>query len=476
MKITLINPCPRGSGLNESTVEPPVGLAYMAAVLEGHQFQCALIDANVLRLSVNEVLSRIDFPDSKIIGLHVNSFLYDVAMELCVRIRNARPDAIVLLGGPVPTAAPEETLKDFPCSAVVMGEGEYALLRIAENVRRGCDPFAGEVSGLVYRAPHDLRTIIKNPVQRIADLDALPFPAYHLLPPFSEYKSRSRRTPVAPIITSRGCPYGCSFCSKDVFQRKITSRSAENVLREVDHLVRDRQIRQIDILDDNFTQDQRRLHRILDGLLARKYDLALNIQTGIRVESLDEETLKKMKAAGFFKLAFGVESANQEVLRIHHKSLDLEKLVAVVKSARQLGFVTYGFFIIGLPGETDAAFEETLEFAKKAGFDIANFCMAIPFVGTELYRMIEERGRFLIDTRKNIAAGFYGGEVFFTYDGCTEQQISARYQRAYRGFYTFRKQLGILAAIRSARELLWVIGSFLFVVKGLFHRRTGRIC
>ena len=175
-----------------------------------------------------------------------------------------------------------------------------------------------------------------------------------------------------------------------------------------------------------------------------------------------------MKKAGIYKLAFGIESADSEVLRICRKKLDLKKLEEVVNIANKMGFLVYGFFIIGLPGETEVSFRRTLEFAHRLKLDVANFCMAVPFPGTELFNMVKKKGRFLIDTSHNIDTGFYGGNVFYEYDNQKREDILRRYQVAYREFYSVGKKLQLLLSIRSFSELIWLWNAANFVIKGLF--------
>lgn len=468
MDVVLINPSPGGKGINEATVLPPLGLAYMAAVLEKHKFQCKIIDANVLKLTDEEVLAEIT-AGAKIIGLYLNSFSYASCQILAKKIRNERKDSLVILGGPLCSVGESSRLlKEIDCHGLIRGEGEYALLALVNNFRNNQPPFSGQISGLNYLNSAD--QLISFPAERINNLDELPFPAYHLLPPLSVYKTRSRKRPAAAIITSRGCPFQCSFCSKDIFKRIVTFRSARNVLAEIDFLVKKYGVRQIDILDDNFSLNKPRFLEILDGIIERNYKIALNFQTGIRSENVDEEVLRKMKQAGVYKLAFGIESADADVLRIHRKGLNLQKIEEVVKKAKEMGFVVYGFFIIGLLGETEEAFARTLAFAKKCDFDIANFCMAVPFINTELYNMVKQKGRLLIDTARNIDVGFFGGQVFFEYDNYTKEDILRRYKKAYKEFYSFKKQFKILLTIRSLSELVWLKEAAWGVVKGMFKK------
>jgi radical SAM superfamily enzyme YgiQ (UPF0313 family) len=472
MDVVLINPAATGTGINEATVEPPLGLAYIAAVLEENSFKCKIIDQNIFCLPNIKILDEIP-DDTKIVGFFMNSFLYNAVKELTYLIKEKNKNIIVLVGGPTPTAVPETVLKDIGCDGVIRGEGEYAVAKIMQNIKEGLSPFDSEVSGAVYYGED--KSIITNPIKRITDLDTLPFPAFHLLPPLSKYKSRSRKTPIAPIVTSRGCPYSCTFCSKDIYQRIVTFRSAQNVLNEIDFLVNKYKIRQLDILDDNFSQNRKRLEAILDGIIKKNYGLAINMQSGIRTESLDESILKKFKKAGVFKLAFGIESADENVLRLHKKMLKLGKVEETVKIAKKLGFIVYGFFIIGLPGETNEGFKKTMAFAEKLDLDIANFCMAIPFVGTELYKMIEDKGRFLVDTSKNIDSGFYDGTVFFIYDNYTEEDLLKRYKMAYKKFYSFGKQLKVLFSIRSISEFIWVSEAFWSIMQGMFKERLNKL-
>lgn len=466
MDVVLLNPKPgEKKGTN---IEPPLGLAYIASLLEHNGFECMIVDASVMRLSNKEITEKIP-EDTKMIGMYLNSFSFNSVQSLAKLIRHMRKNSLILIGGPLPSVVPELVLKEITCDGVIRGEGEYSILNIMNNIRGNKFSFEGKISGLTYFDTSN--GLVSNPVLRIENLDDLPFPAYHLLPPLNLYKSRSRKKPVAAIITSRGCAFGCSFCSKDIFKKKAVFRSADNVLHEIDYMVKEYGVKQIDILDDNFAQNVKRLKSILSGLIERNYDLELSLQSGIRTELLDEDILTMMKKAGIYKLAFGIESADEEVLMFHNKRLDLNKVINTVTISKKMGFVVYGYFMIGLPRETEEGFNKTIAFAKKLDFDVANFSMAIPFIGTELYRIVKKEGRFLIDTSRNIDAGFYDGKVFFVYDNYKEEDIIRRYRTAYKEFYSLKKRLKMLSKIKSIHELLWLISSFLFILKGILKSK-----
>ena len=335
MDTVLINPLPSSVGLNEATIEPPLGIAYIASILEQKGVSCSIIDANALQLKPLEVIKSIP-ETTKLIGFYLNAFNYNTVLELANRCRQERPKAALILGGPLASAIPQEILKEIPCHGVVQGEGEYSVLQIIKNIKNDGPPFDDNVPGAVYK-DFESGAVKMNQVMRIKDLDSLPFPAYHLLPPLKIYKSRARKQPVAAIITSRGCSHQCIFCSKDIFQRQTTYRSAANVLAEIDFLIKKYGIRQIDILDDNFTQKRSRVENILDGIIERNYNISLNLQSGIRTEIVDEELLLKMKRAGVYKLAFGIESADPDVLKICRKKLDLNRVEHAVRIAKKMG-------------------------------------------------------------------------------------------------------------------------------------------
>jgi anaerobic magnesium-protoporphyrin IX monomethyl ester cyclase len=329
-----VNPNPGDSGLNEATVLIPLGLGYLAATLEQQGFSCSIVDANCLDLSPEQVLKRIP-PETPLVGITVNSFTYNASLRIAKLVKSRDPRTAVILGGPVPTAIPGQVLEEFECDGIIRGEGEYALLQIMRSLASGAPLCDEKVPGAAYRGRDGGPPVI-NPTERIRNLDRLPFPALHLLPPLKKYRSRARKGPSAPIVTSRGCQYKCAFCSKDVFGRRVTFRSAENVLEEIELLVDKYHVGQIDIVDDNFASNRRRLEDILDGLVTHYGDsLDINIQSGVRSENLDEPLLRKMKQAGVSKLAFGIESADEEVLRLCRKRSDLNKIAESAQIARR---------------------------------------------------------------------------------------------------------------------------------------------
>lgn len=464
LDIIFVNPHPNASGINEATIEPPLGLAYMAAVLEENDFSPLIIDANALGLGTDEVVKTILKKKPRIVGISANIVTAPSAFELAKELKK-KSDAVVIFGGPHPSAVPEEVMDKCPADALVIGEGEMTILEICKRMKTG-KPLFNKVKGVMYRGK---RGVIKNsPRELIENLDSLPLPAHHLLPDFSVYKTRARRKPVASIFTSRGCPFKCVYCNSSIFGKRYRMRSAKNVLEEIDYLVSNFGIRQIDILDDNFTLVRSRVEEILNGIIMKKYNIAINLQNGVRADKVDYPLIKLMKKAGVFKVAFGVETGDKGVLSRIKKSLDLKAVVNATKWAKKEGITTYGFFMFGLPGDTKRSMKKTIDFALKMDPDIAHFGITIPFPGTELYSEVKKRGVFLIKIDDGLPCGFEAGEVFYLLDGLKKNDVEYYYKKAYKDFY-FRpsKMFKTIIGIRSFDELRWIIDAGFLLAKGL---------
>ena len=409
--IILINSYPQyARGINEATVTPPLGLAYLAAVLEKDNHRVQIIDANILRIKSEKIASSFVFkPD--LIGISVNIVNYRESIECATLLKSAYPNTPIIFGGPYCSALAKSILeKTLAIDAIVIGEGENTLLEIAEA--SGKKNMFVNIKGVAYR---DNGQIIHNrPRSLIENLDDIPFPAYHLLPHPKVYKTHSRSWPVGYVTTSRGCPYQCTFCNRNIFGTFWRPHSVNRVIAEIEYLIGRYGIKQLDILDDNFTFDTDRARRILEVLVQRSFKLHINLQNGVRVDKVDEDLLLKMRKAGVSNIRFGIETANHDIQKRVKKNIDLKRAVSLTKTARSLGMVTYGFFMIGLPGDSSETMKQTIEFAINMNPHFANFSICIPFPGTELFEEIKKKGEFLEDVENGINTGFFGGGVFLS--------------------------------------------------------------
>lgn len=423
MKILLIRPPTKHiEGSAKPSASLPSGLLYIAAVLEKNYFAVDIYDAQV----------NVDMPiyrDSDG-NIHMGDRWEDVEVEIRKRrpdlvgitcpftaqLENAiktaeitkkiNKDTITVVGGNHPSAKPDDFfLKTEAIDIVCIGEGEYTMLDIAKKFRKKED--LKDIPGIVVRDGDRIKINQQRPY--IQDLDALPFPSYHLLnleDYFLLYKKGFSDRPIwphsgferaAPFITSRGCPFNCIFCSVHLHMgRKWRFHSAEYVLRHLEFLVSTYRIKHLHFEDDNLTLSIDRFKDILSGLLKRGINVTWDTPNGIRADRMTKEILGDCKKSGCIYLIFGIESGNQDVLnRIIGKGLDLKKVIQVASWCKEEHIDTEAFFVIGFPGETKQKMRDTIEYALilQKRYDITpTVFVATPLPGTRLERLCFEKG------------------------------------------------------------------------------------
>lgn len=457
MKVLFINPNPSyASGINEATIYPPIGLVSMSSFLNENGFDSRVIDANMLRMNDEKTLDIISSESPDIIGISANIVTAKATLQLCEKIKKEFKGKKLVCGGPQPSIAPEKFLTF--AGIVVRGEGEQTVLDIAKGKK------LSKIDGISFNKNG---VIINNkPRKLIENLDELPFPNYDLLDPnLKKYKGRAKRLPSAPILTSRGCPYQCIYCNKSIFGNIFRARSPENVLKEIEELMDKFEIKQLDILDDNFSLNPKRAEKICDMLIERDFDLIINCQNGIRADRVSRNLIHKMKLAKFFKVEIGVESGNKIILEKIKKQLDLNTVKKVVKWFREERIVVHTSFMLGLPWDTPETMQQTIDFAIELNPHIANFCITLPFPKTELYGYVKSNGTFLHNVDDGVSSGFYD-MVFYETDIVKKDEVLKYYKKAYKSFYIRpAKILDILKNISSFSELKWILEAALSTVK-----------
>ncbi len=336
------------AGINEATNPPSLGIAYLASVLESHGFIPYIIDAGILKIGPEETANKLAKLDPRIVGISVNIFTGKAGIVLSQELRKMFGSQLkIFFGGPFPTSNPQKFLLDGLADAVVIGEGEITFLEIVQKIIKKGNGDLRDTAGIAYLDKGEIKFNAPPPV--IENLDSLPFPAWHLFPALPLYKTRARKTPVFPILTSRGCPFNCVFCSKDVFKSVFRPRSPLNVIAEIDHLVKEFGLKQLDVMDDNFSLDRKRTMQILDLLIERNYNLAINLQLGVRVDSIDEEVINKMRKAGIFKIGLGIESGDKDVLKNIKKKYKSPAGIESNNLGKESRDDSVWFFYVGTP-------------------------------------------------------------------------------------------------------------------------------
>ena len=417
MRVCLINP-PRiqPKVWGKPNVFPPIGLAYVAAVLE-KEHKVSIIDAptegwrnledtggNTYRvgLSDQQIAEKLRQWKPDVVGIEIPfSGWSRTAFAVAEVAKSVCKDAVVYLDGQHPSAMPKECLSNPNTDFVVIGERENTVVELVNGLEQELEDFS-KVKGLGFVKNGKPVLTAQRPV--VEDLDSLPFPARHLLP-MDVYTEAVRENPLRGeiykpmtiMITSRGCPFNCVFCSNCiVWGKRWRGRSPENVVAEIEHVVKDYGIEQIDFYDDNMTLDKKRMEGICDLIVKRHVQVEWFTPNGIRADTLDEVLLRKMKRAGCKAIRLAPESGVQRVVDdVIGKNLDLKSVEQAVVLSKKVGLRVGLFFVIGLIGETKADIKETIRFAyklRRLGADSFIFSIATPIYGTQLYEKAKQGG------------------------------------------------------------------------------------
>jgi len=410
MKILLLMPDILGKFLRP--VHPPVGLGYLATYLSthGHEVKCA--DLRVKKVDLAETV-RTFAPDW--IGVSALSAHYLAIYDLVKRLKGCS-DAPVVMGGAHVGVMRHKVLEDCLVDYAICGDGEQSLLELVEGKED-----LSRIGGLLWR---DGGRIVVNPWEPLKNLDELPFPAYDRFFDLKDYADWTK----IPITTARGCPYACTYCAVRVINngRQFRMRSPENVVGEMEHWY-SRGWDHFGINDDTFTQSMKRAHAICDLIIGKGMRIHWDLRTGIRVDRIDEPLARKMRQAGCYFIAFGVESGVQQILDNINKGVKVEDVSKAVDVANSAGIHTSGFFMIGLPGETKETFRQTLEFARSLNLNEVRMYNTEPYPATELYTWVEQEGRFLAPMEEylNSYSRLEEEPVFETEDFTREDRIEA---------------------------------------------------
>ena len=427
LKVVLINPI-QSTGYSQ----PPLGLALIAAVLEREGYQVTVLEANALKLPPQDVVPLVT--DADIVGLTTATPTINTATAIAHYLKKAYPDLPIILGGAHATLLPEETLVTAPeIDVLVRGEGEETIIEVLRALEHK-QPL-GKISGISYRKNGE---VASNPARtKNIDLDSLPFLAYHLLPwrSYKPHPPHGRALPFAAIITSRGCPYKCSYCSKPVFGSKFRGQTPERVVEEVAYHKSRFGIKELAFYDDVFTMDRKRAYAIADEMIKRGVKIHWTCET--RVNLVDKELLRHIKQAGCYSIAYGIESGSPEILNTLGKDISLEQAEEAVRLSREVGLQTIGYFMFGSPGETPETIRQTIQFAKKLKLDFAQFSVTTPFPGTKLYELYSDgRKADNIPWENFVYAGSSRGITpVFESSLLNRDDIQYWARRAYREFY-----------------------------------------
>lgn len=405
---------------------PPLGLAQIASVLRGSGFSVDLVDACLLN-SQRDFEKKLIEKNPKIVGVSATTSTITSAEKIIPTITSLLPSAKVVLGGVHPSIFPEETASIPGVDCVVKGEGEKTAIELAHALLSDGD--ISKIQGITFKSNGGISsTPWREP---IADLDSLPTPAYDLLdlkayhPAYGTYK----RLPAISMITSRGCPGVCTFCYKRMFGTRIRAHSPERIIQNIEALTSKHGVREIIFYDDTFTVLRDNVLKICRGIKERGLDITWSCMA--RVDYVDPKLLDAMASAGCHSIGFGVESADEQILKNICKMISLDKAKEAVKNTQDAGIEARAFFMLGNPGETLETMDKTIDFAVELDPDIALFNITTPFPGTAMYTWAENNG-YLTTKDWN---RYDCSEPIMDLPTVSRESILSYYKKAYRKFY-----------------------------------------
>jgi anaerobic magnesium-protoporphyrin IX monomethyl ester cyclase len=384
MQVTFVNP-PYPTGSHRHPPFIPLGIGYLAAILEKNGYKVNVIDCQALKLTLKEVENELHKCRSDIVGVTSTTLTYKPAIEIIKVAKKALPNCLAVIGGSHVTFWDHEALKGCPqLDVVVRKEGEITFLELVQKLEAGKS--YDNILGITYRKDGQ---IVKNADQPyLEDLDSLPYPAFHLFPlqQFNKYGNI-----IFPVMTSRGCTFWCEFCTAvRMFGRKYRMRSPKKVVDEIEYLYKKYGEKQYTFYDDAFTVDQARTEEICKEILRRGLKIKWDCET--RIDMVTKDLLQKMKEAGCIAVWYGVEAGSQKVRDAMGKGISTQQTFNAFKWTKEAGLIAVASIILGFPGETKETAWESVKLLKKINPDEIGIYIATPYPGTPMYDYVKKKG------------------------------------------------------------------------------------
>jgi anaerobic magnesium-protoporphyrin IX monomethyl ester cyclase len=450
---------------------PSIGLCSLAAYTREKGFETRILDAYNRGLTPGEALEQVLAFSPTHVGLTAMTSNIGFAGEFAGLVKKAKPGIVTVIGGTHVTALPEETMERFPWFDIgVLGEGEETITEILDLPADTGRKTLGSVKGIIYREEDG--TLKKTaPRPFIRDLDRLPYPAWDLLDGFPKlYRltpTNFKRLPAASLVTSRGCPYQCTFCDRSVFGNRYRSFSTGYIIGMIEELRAKYGIREICFYDDTFTVNRKHLAAFCEYLTNNNIKLSWSCLG--RVDFADEALLRSMKRAGCWLISYGIESASPEILALYRKNTTIDQIINAVGATKKAGISSRGFFIIGGPLETDGTIRQLRDLLKRIPLDDIHLSFYTPTPGSELYDIARQYGTFERDWGK---AHVY--DLNYIPGGLTAEKLEKYRSDLYRGFYFHPRRmfryLSIMLKPGRMKEIITRGWAFL----KLINRKTNR--
>lgn len=411
---------------------PNLGIMYLATMLGDNSHEVRILDCQVCGNFREALIKTAAGYDA--VGFYVNFFSAELVGEMAMSLRSHYRDKKIIVGGPFANYQPEKIVQDY-ADIVARGEGENTILDIANG--RPLD----SIPSIIYRTG-DGGVAANEKSGEWIDVDSLPFPAWELV----DYRKYGftilKRPPMVSMMTGRGCPQNCIYCTKLIFGRTLRNRSVDNVVDEIEHNWSRYGVREIQFMDDNLTASMTRFKSICRKIIDRRLNekLVFGVPSGIRPDTGDREMFELMKEAGFYFTVISVESADPDVSRKLRRNSDLSKVRGVIKMARDAGLIVSTFYIIGTPFDTKASMKRSMDFALDTDANIISIFFLVPFPGTDIYDYLV--GEKLIEPESLNRCYSYTSMIpLFEANDWTRDDLVRIAKTSYRAFYFSRRRI-----------------------------------
>jgi len=465
MRVLLVDP--KRLNLETYLIIPNVGIGYLATALRRAGHEPAICNAARDSLKPEKVAAAVAEGGFDVVGITIFTPFFNSAAVYAQAIRDKSPGTILVAGGPHAIFEPEDIFRKIPdFDFVVTGEGEEtlpALLKLLEKNPRPQIEELARIPNLCFRDGDGFR---RTERKLIADIRPLDMPAWDLQEPrkFALYPNGifTMKNKVAPIITTRGCPFPCKFCGAGIAMgKKLRQRDPAGVVDEIELLRDTYGIHEIHMMDDNFAADRKFALAVCNEMIRRDLGIVWGCPPGIRMDCIDDELISTMKRAGCYSTSMGIESGSQRVLELMKKRIDLKEAPAKIGILRKHGFRITGLFILGFPGETVEEMRQTVDLALKLDINRVNLFTFTPFPGSEMYDELKAAGKL-----ENIDYDeLYIHNLGYCDDSIPEKELIRIQRWSHFRFYLRPKiMLGIMREIHSFTQLKIIVQRALRII------------
>jgi len=450
-KVLLVNPY----NTKSDHIQPPLGLAFLATASRNAGFDVSLLDANKKRMSFKKFKSYLKRNTFDFIGFQLYTANLNYVKQALDLIKKINPSTTTVVGGPHPSALPEKIFKQMgDClDFAFRGEVEIGFPLLLKYYKK--TSYFKNIPGLIYR---DGIKIIANPPLFFHDLDQLGLPSWDLIRPQTypeaQHGAFFKKFPIAPIITTRGCPYNCGFCGGKLNTGRVfRKRSVEDILKEIRLLYQKYKIREFHIVDDNFTLDADFAKKLLEGIKKLNLKASFAVPNGVRLNTLDDDLLKLMREVGFYIISVGIESGSNRILKEMNKLITVKEIEDKIKLINKYKIPVAGFFILGYPGETEKEIKKTINFSLKLKLLRANYFLFLPLPGTPIYKKLEKEKLIPEDIQN------WSFNSVKSFSGVSTKKLKKYQRQAFLRFYLLRPKTMIrnILCIRRPRQIIFLL-------------------